>query len=108
MWLCCIVSALVLLICSMIDRSRLHLFLHRLQQDVSVSTKKHLSEARPEPTFSLLPESVGSAPVIFPSSTMTATDARQALSTLDVVANELSPIIVAELDRLGLRSPVSA
>lgn len=45
---------------------------------------------------------------LFPSSTMTAADARQALRTLDVVANELSPIIVAELDRLGLRSPVSA
>lgn len=51
MWLCCIVSALVLLICSIVDRSRLHLFLHRLQQDVSVSTKKHLSEARPKPSL---------------------------------------------------------
>lgn len=45
---------------------------------------------------------------LFPSSTMTAADARQALLTLDVDANKLSPIIVAELDRLGLRSPVSA
>lgn len=44
---------------------------------------------------------------LFPSSSMTAVDARQALRTLDVIANKLSPIIVAELDRLGLREPIS-
>jgi len=45
---------------------------------------------------------------LFPSSSMTAVEARQALRTLDVIANKLSPIIVAELDRLGLRETVSA
>lgn len=45
---------------------------------------------------------------LYPSSSMTVAEARQALRTLDVVANKLSPIIVAELDRLGLRTPVSA
>ncbi|MFK2906051.1 DEAD/DEAH box helicase [Dyella ginsengisoli] len=40
---------------------------------------------------------------LFPDSSMTAAEARQALRTLDVTANELSPVIVAELDRLGLR-----
>ncbi|TXH91658.1 DEAD/DEAH box helicase [Thauera aminoaromatica] len=45
---------------------------------------------------------------LFPSSSMTAVEARQALRALDVVANKLSPIIVAELDRLGLREPVTA
>jgi hypothetical protein len=45
---------------------------------------------------------------LFPSSSMTVTEARQALRTLDVVTNKLSPIIVAELDRLGLREPLAA
>lgn len=44
---------------------------------------------------------------LFPSSSMTAVEARQALRTLDVVANKLSPIIVDELDRLGLRDPIA-
>lgn len=45
---------------------------------------------------------------LFPSSSMTAAEARQALRVLDVVTNKLSPIIVAELDRLGLREPLAA
>lgn len=44
---------------------------------------------------------------LFPSSSMSVAEARQALRTLDVVTNKLSPIIVAELDRLGLREPLS-
>ncbi|MBM2562131.1 DEAD/DEAH box helicase [Pseudomonas sp. AF1] len=43
---------------------------------------------------------------LFPSSSMTVAEARQALRTLDVVANKLNPIIVGELDRLGLRDPI--
>ncbi|HHW1564564.1 TPA: DEAD/DEAH box helicase [Pseudomonas aeruginosa] len=42
---------------------------------------------------------------LFPSSSMTVMEVRQALRTLDVVANKLSPIIIGELDRLGLRDP---
>jgi hypothetical protein len=44
---------------------------------------------------------------LFPSSSMTVLEARQALRTLDVVANKLSPIILAEIDRLGVREEVS-
>ncbi|HDS1298842.1 MULTISPECIES: DEAD/DEAH box helicase [Stenotrophomonas maltophilia group] len=45
---------------------------------------------------------------LFPSSSMTVVEARQALRTLDVIANKLSPIIVAELERLGLREDIPA
>lgn len=45
---------------------------------------------------------------LFPSSSMTVTEARQALRTLDVVSNKLSPIIIDELDRLGLRETIPA
>lgn len=43
---------------------------------------------------------------LFPSSSMTVIEARQALRTLDVAANKLSPVILGELDRLGLRDPL--
>ncbi len=44
---------------------------------------------------------------LFPRSSISVAEARQALRTLDVVTNKLSPIIVAELDRLGLREPLA-
>lgn len=43
---------------------------------------------------------------MFPSSSMSTQQARDALKKLDVEANKLSPIIVGELHRLGLLAPV--
>lgn len=45
--------------------------------------------------------------ILYPTSSMTAAEAREALSMHGVVANKLSPIIVAEIDRLGLRKSVT-
>ena len=44
---------------------------------------------------------------MFPDSALTTSTARQALLKLDVVAGKLSPIIVAELQRLRLVRPVA-
>jgi hypothetical protein len=44
---------------------------------------------------------------LFPSSSMTAAEARAALRSLDVVANRLSPIIVAELERVSVRTSMA-